>query len=81
VLSASQRLGLRDAYRFFRRLIDAMRMVRGDATDLTVPPRDSDEFRFLERRMRLFKDSVDLSADLESYSTLVREVAGELLAV
>lgn len=81
VLSASQRLGLRDAYRFFRRLIDAMRMVRGDATDLTVPPKDSDEFRFLERRMRLFKDSVDLSADLESYSTLVREVAGELLAV
>ncbi len=31
--------------------------------------------------MRLFKDSVDLTADLESYSTLVREVAGELLAV
>ncbi len=81
VLSASQRLGLRDAYRFFRRLIDAMRMVRGDATDLTVPPKDSDEFRFLERRMRLFKDSVDLTADIESYSTLVREVAGELLTV
>lgn len=80
VLSASQRLGLRDAYRFLRQLIDAMRMVRGDASDLTVPPCDSDEFRFLERRMRLFKDSVDLAADLESYSSFVREVTAELFA-
>ena len=79
VLSAEQRLALRDAYRFMRRLIDALRMVRGDAMDLTVPPRQSDEFRFLSRRMRLFKDTTDLSADLESYSSLVRELSKTLL--
>lgn len=78
VLTTSQRLSLRDAYRFFRRLIDAMRMVRGDARDLTVPPQGSEEFRFLARRMRLFKDSTDLAADLESYSSVVREISKEL---
>ncbi len=79
ILSPEQRLGLRDAYRFLRRLIDALRMVRGDAMDLTVPPRQSDEFRFLARRMRLFKDTTDISADLESYSSLVLELSKTLL--
>ncbi len=79
VLHPEQRLALRDAYRFMRRLIDALRMVRGDAMDLTVPPRPSEEFRFLARRMRLFKDSIDLAADLESYSALVRELSQTLL--
>ncbi len=79
VLSAEQRLALRDAYRFLRRLIDALRMVRGDAMDLTVPPRQSEEFRFLARRMQLFRESVDLSADLESYSAVVRELSQTLL--
>ena len=79
VLSAEQRLALRDAYRFLRRLIDALRMVRGDAMDLTVPPRQSEEFRFLARRMQLFKESMDLTADLESYTALVRELSQTLL--
>ena len=79
VLTTEQRLGLREAYRFMRRLIDALRMVRGDAMDLTVPPLLSEEFRFLSRRMRLFKDSTDLAADLESYSSLVLELSQTLL--
>ena len=79
VLTAEQRLGLREAYRFMRRLIDALRMVRGDAMDLTVPPLQSEEFRFLSRRMRLFKETLDLSADLESYSSLVLELSQSLL--
>ncbi len=79
VLSAEQRLALRDAYRFLRRLIDALRMVRGDAMDLTVPPRQSEEFRFLARRMQLFQESMDLSADLESYTALVRDLSQALL--
>ena len=80
VLSAEQRLALRDAYRFLRRLIDALRMVRGDAMDLAVPPRQSEEFRFLARRMQLFRESLDLSADLESYTALVREMSQALLS-
>lgn len=78
-MTAEQRLLLRDAHRFMRRLIDALRMVRGDATDLTVPARQTEEHRLLARRMRLFKDSFDLSADIESYSTMVQELALSLL--
>ena len=42
---------LHEAYGFQRRLIDALRMVRGNASDLTVPHRDSEEFEFLARRI------------------------------
>jgi [glutamine synthetase] adenylyltransferase / [glutamine synthetase]-adenylyl-L-tyrosine phosphorylase len=51
ILAETARVRLRDAYRFFRRVIDALRMVRGDASDLTVPPPGSDEFVFLARRL------------------------------
>jgi glutamate-ammonia-ligase adenylyltransferase len=42
---------LRNAYRFWRLLIDALRMVRGDARDLTVPGAETEDFRFLSRRL------------------------------
>jgi len=42
---------LHRAYAFLRRLIDALRMVRGDARDLTVPAPGSDEFEFLAGRL------------------------------
>lgn len=42
---------LRAAYLFFRKLIDGLRMVRGHAKDLVLPPPDSDEFIFLARRV------------------------------
>lgn len=51
VLSHDQRVRLRDAYRFLRRLIDGMRMVRGDATDLTIPHHHSEQFEFLAKRL------------------------------
>jgi glutamate-ammonia-ligase adenylyltransferase len=38
-------------YRFLRRLIDALRIVRGNARDLVLPKRDYEEFIFLARRM------------------------------
>ncbi len=43
---------LTEAYSFLRRLIDGLRVVRGHARDLTIPPRDSQEFAYLARRMR-----------------------------
>jgi glutamate-ammonia-ligase adenylyltransferase len=43
---------LRSAYRFFRALIDALRVVHGGAKDLTVPPAGAEEFRRLTRRLR-----------------------------
>lgn len=42
---------LRKAYLFIRMLIDGLRMVRGNAKDLVLPPPDSEEFVFLARRV------------------------------
>ncbi len=39
------------AYLFLRTLIDALRVVRGNARDLILPDRKSEEFKFLARRM------------------------------
>ncbi len=48
---AERRESLRKAYLFIRMLIDGLRMVRGHAKDLVLPPADSDEFIFLARRV------------------------------
>lgn len=39
------------AYAFLHRLIDALRVVRGHARDLAIPPLDSREFAYLARRL------------------------------
>ena len=40
-----------EAYGFIRELIDALRVVRGNATDLTVPQPDAKEFHYLAHRL------------------------------
>lgn len=42
---------LYNSYAFLRRLINALRMVKGNAKDLVIPPLDSDEFFFLAKRL------------------------------
>lgn len=42
---------LSEAYIFLRRLINALRIVRGNAKDLVLPDRNSQEYRFLARRL------------------------------
>jgi glutamate-ammonia-ligase adenylyltransferase len=42
---------LRASYGFLRRLIDALRVVRGHAKDLTIPPASSREFAYLAHRL------------------------------
>lgn len=42
---------LREAYLFLRALIDALRMVRGNARDLVLPEAESEAFQFLARRL------------------------------
>lgn len=64
---------LRGAYRFFRNLVDALRVVHGHAKDLTVPSYDSDAFALLSRRM-LYARPEDLAADLRSHQQAVRRV-------
>jgi glutamate-ammonia-ligase adenylyltransferase len=42
---------LNKAYLFLRNLIDALRIVRGDASDLLLPEESSEEFKSLARRL------------------------------
>ena len=66
---------LREAYVFQRRLIDALRVVRGDARDLTVPPRDAAEFIFLARRLELDGSREGLAEVIDRHAGLVEELS------
>ncbi len=69
---------LRKAYFFIRMLIDGLRMVRGHAKDLVLPPGDSDEFVFLARRVGYTTDDWQagarhLQTDIEQHMRLTKE--------
>ena len=69
---------LGDAYRFLRRLIDALRVVRGHAKDLTVPPPGTEEFAFLARRLG-DGDADALAAALDRHTAAVQRIVGDRL--
>ena len=50
-LEGAERDALAAAYVFWRRVADALRMVRGNARDLLLPESGSEEVRFLARRL------------------------------
>ena len=56
------------AYDFIRNLVDALRVVRGNAKDLTVPPADSREFEMLAHRLSLSPN--ELAAQINGYMTI-----------
>ncbi|QDT96172.1 [protein-PII] uridylyltransferase family protein [Gimesia aquarii] len=64
---------LRNAYIFLRRLIDALRMVRGNAKDLTVPPQEQEEFEFLARRLGYGSHTKKLQEEITSTMDRVRD--------
>lgn len=74
ILSATEHQQLLEAYRFQRRLIDALRVVRGHARDLTVPKPDSEEFEFLARRLGYDGHPERLHSDLDHFTALVMEL-------
>jgi glutamate-ammonia-ligase adenylyltransferase len=74
VLSAEEHQRLLEAYVFQRRLIDALRMVRGHARDLTLPAAESEEFEFLARRLGYVHDPLQLAADVEHHTGVVQEL-------
>jgi glutamate-ammonia-ligase adenylyltransferase len=78
ILSSADHARLRAAYVFLRELIDALRMVRGHARDLTVPPAAGDEFAFLARRLGYDRPDRDLQDDLLRHMEQVRDL-GRLL--
>lgn len=55
LISRKEREELIESYLFLRNLIDALRVVRGNARDLILPERSSNEFKFLARRMGYFR--------------------------
>ncbi|MBN1814353.1 MAG: glutamine synthetase adenylyltransferase [Anaerolineae bacterium] len=80
ILSEEDYTRLRKAHTFLRWLIDGLRMVRGNAKDLTVPPCDSEAFAFLARRLRYGNDAERLHDELTRYTSDVQELSARLLA-
>jgi [glutamine synthetase] adenylyltransferase / [glutamine synthetase]-adenylyl-L-tyrosine phosphorylase len=74
VLSADEYDRLREAYIFLRRLIDALRMVRGHARHLTVPSSETEEFEFLARRLGYGGNAAQLRQDLDRAAGTVQEL-------
>jgi [glutamine synthetase] adenylyltransferase / [glutamine synthetase]-adenylyl-L-tyrosine phosphorylase len=69
---------LRKAYIFTRILIDGLRMVRGNAKDLVLPPPDSEEFISLARRVGYTTDdwracARHLQADIAHHMQATRD--------
>ncbi|MEX0885965.1 MAG: hypothetical protein WD009_05955 [Phycisphaeraceae bacterium] len=70
------------AYRFFRRLINGLRMLRGNARDLFLPAPDADEFTHLARRLHYRADgergpAEQLRDDFQTHSHAVRSFIRE----
>jgi glutamate-ammonia-ligase adenylyltransferase len=70
---------LKKAHTFLRWLIDSLRVVRGNAKDLTVPPYNSEEFEFLTRRLRYGKDIQRLHDELLRFTGDILELNQKLL--
>ncbi len=79
VLSQEDYNSLRKAHTYLRWLIDSLRVVRGNAKDVTAPAVDSEEFAFLARRMRYGDDLPRLQSELQRYTEDVREINARLL--
>lgn len=74
VLTPEQHRHLCEALAFLRHLIDSLRMVRGNAKDLTVPPDESEEFAFLARRLGYGSDRARLRQELRQHMRRVQEL-------
>jgi [glutamine synthetase] adenylyltransferase / [glutamine synthetase]-adenylyl-L-tyrosine phosphorylase len=79
IISAENFVRLREAYVFLRQLIDGLRVVRGNAKDLTVPPDDSEEFAFLARRLGYGNDPARLRVTLSQHLSWVQKIGSRLL--
>jgi glutamate-ammonia-ligase adenylyltransferase len=79
IYSAEDYTRLRKAHTFLRWLIDSMRVVRGNARDVSMPEEDSEEIAYLARRMQYGADTARLRSELTRYAEDVRELNSRLL--
>jgi glutamate-ammonia-ligase adenylyltransferase len=78
LVSVQEHEQLLRAYLFLRRVVDALRMVRGNAKDLVLPAEDSDEYMFLARRLGVRRESwaaaaTALAQELRSHMAVAHE--------
>ncbi|HEX6511728.1 MAG TPA: glutamate-ammonia-ligase adenylyltransferase, partial [Chloroflexota bacterium] len=78
VIAPAEADRLAQVYVFFRQLINALRMLRGVAEDLELPPNDGPEARHLARRMGFHEPgwkaaSEALEAEFSTHTALVRD--------
>ncbi|KAA3619997.1 MAG: glutamine synthetase adenylyltransferase [Calditrichaeota bacterium] len=66
------------AHIFMRKIIEALRMVRGNAKDLNVPAPETEHFAFLARRMG-YAAVEDLQKDIHQHTGFVRDACQRLL--
>jgi glutamate-ammonia-ligase adenylyltransferase len=84
-LSASDHHILREGYLFWRRVTDALRMVRGHASDLLLPDEGGEELRLLARRLGYSgsdwsRAAAALDADVDRHRLGIRAVFDLLVA-
>ena len=79
ILSPDDYSRLRKAHTFLRWLIDSLRVVRGNAKDVTMPPENSEEMAFLARRVNFADAPARLHSELMRYTEDVRELNTRLL--
>lgn len=73
LINSEHRESIERAYVFLRELIDCLRLVRGNAKDLTLPAPDTRDWKMLARRMKSIHDSYVPLEELETQMTNVRE--------
>ncbi len=79
IISDENAARLSGALVFLQQLINALRMVRGNNKDLTVPPPGGEEFAFLARRLGYDGEPARLSAALEEHIGWVQRLSARLL--
>jgi glutamate-ammonia-ligase adenylyltransferase len=74
VIDADDARALATSYRFMRQLINGLRMLRGSAKDLFVPPTDDPALVYLARRMNYEGDDAaeQLLADIDRHARMTR---------
>ncbi|MEQ9408356.1 MAG: DUF294 nucleotidyltransferase-like domain-containing protein [Fuerstiella sp.] len=75
LISAVEYSAIEQAYQFLRELIDCLRMVRGNAEDLTVPERESADYAQLSRRLEAVHDSAISLDEIDRQMETVRMFA------
>ena len=79
LISKADHETLQSAHRFLRLLIDALRVVRGNARDLTLPETESSDILFLARHLNFGRNVDELLAGLSQSLTNVNALIKRLL--